>query len=353
MARWKPQIAVRAGDFRDFIDDANGLPPYRRRDTSDGRKPEMKLVSLAIAALGLAAAAAIVLHSAFGETSVADPATARCNAPAVRFGPTVGQARYREATVRFTCAGATIAGTLALPPGPGAHPAVVFVAGDGPSTRLTYRRAPLVRAFVRRGIAVLSYDKRGAGESQGVCCPGDSDHFNLLAADVDAAVNALRTRSDIARDRVGLIGASQAGWVVPLAVARAHHRVAFTALVDAPAVTGGEERRWSRLAGEDDEDAPPLTTERKRELERKLGAPSGFDPRPYLKRMDIPGLWLYGGQDRSIPADRSAAILRRTRPHGLEIVVFPRAGHGLLDVPPSDARALPTLVAWVQKVTVS
>ncbi|HEY3185267.1 MAG TPA: alpha/beta hydrolase [Gaiellaceae bacterium] len=311
----------------------------------------MKLVSLAVAALGLAAAAAIVLHSAFGGAPVADPATARCNTPTVHFGPTVTHARYREAPVRFTCAGATIAGTIALPPGPGMHPAVVFVAGDGPAGRLTYRGAPLVRAFVRGGVAVLSYDKRGAGESEGVCCPGDRDHFNLLAADVDGAVNALRMRSDIDRDHVGLLGASQAGWVVPLAVARSHHRVAFTALVDAPAVTGGEERRWSGLAGEEDEDAPPLTSARKRELEPKLGAPTGFDPKPYLMQMTVPGLWLYGGQDKSIPSDRSARILRRVRPHGLQIVVFPKAGHGLLDVPPSDKRALPTLVAWVQRVT--
>jgi hypothetical protein len=30
------------------------------------------------------------------------------------------------------------------------------------------------------------------------------------------------------------------------------------------------------------------------------------------------------------------------------VVVYPKAGHGLLDVPPTDPRALPTLVRWVR-----
>jgi pimeloyl-ACP methyl ester carboxylesterase len=315
-------------------------------------KKLLTIVSLATAVLGLAAVSAIALHSAYGGPSFDDPESARCNAPAVRFGPTIAHTRYREVTVRFTCAGTVIAGTLTLPPGAGPHPAIVFVHGSGEAGRYTWK-APFVRAFVRGGVAVLSYDKRGVGESEGVCCPGDSDHFNLLAADADGAVNALRRRSDIERDRVGLVGASQAGWVAPVAVARSRHRVAFTALIDAPAVSGGEERYYSEIAGEDDPDTPALTPERKRALERKLDAHgvSGFDPQPYLKQMTVPGLWLYGGQDKSVPADRSARTLRRVRPQGLEIVVFPKAGHGLLDVPPSDKRALPTLVAWVQRVT--
>jgi hypothetical protein len=318
--------------------------------TPTERKPEMKLAPLAVAALGLAVAAAIVLQQALGGPSVADPASARCTAPAARFGPTIAHTGYRETNVRFTCAGATIAGTLTLPPGRGPHPAVVFVHGSGEAGRYTWR-APFVQAFVRGGIAVLSYDKRGVGESQGVCCPGDRGHFNLLAADADGAVEALRARSDIERSHIGLIGASQAGWVVPLAAVRSRGHVAFTALVDGPAVSAGEERRWSELAGEEDSNAPALTAERKRELERTLGGASGFDPRPYLARMTTPGLWLYGGRDKSVPTDRSAAMLRSLHGKQFEVVVYPRAGHGLLDVPPSDERALPTLVAWVRNVT--
>jgi hypothetical protein len=33
------------------------------------------------------------------------------------------------------------------------------------------------------------------------------------------------------------------------------------------------------------------------------------------------------------------------------VVVYPKAGHGLLDVPPTDARAMPTIVAWIRLLT--
>src|SRR5205807_798381 len=91
---------------------------------------------------------------------------------------------------------------------------------------------------VRARVPVLQ--QAGVGQSQGVCCPGDSDHFNLLAADVVGAVNVLRMRSGIDTRQIGLLGASQAGWIVPIAAVHAH--VALTALVDTSTVTAGEER---------------------------------------------------------------------------------------------------------------
>jgi hypothetical protein len=77
--------------------------------------------------------------------------------------------------------------------------------------------------------------------------------------------------------------------------------------MDAPAVTTGEEEVWSDAAGE--EEPGPLTEQQKREAIQRLedAGPSGFDPAPYIERMQTPGLWLYGG------ADKSRA--RSTRPH--------------------------------------
>src|SRR5439155_461276 len=140
-----------------------------------------------------------------------------------------------------------LAGTLFLPQRAGSVPAVVYVHSSGETTRWTWQ-VPWVRQVVRAGIAFFSYDKRGIGESQGTCCPGDSSHFNLLAADADGAVAALRTRAEIDPLRIGFLGTSQAGWVVPLAVVRSSHRIAFMALADGPAVTTHEEQQWSELA---------------------------------------------------------------------------------------------------------
>jgi hypothetical protein len=199
---------------------------------------------------------------------------------------------------------------------------------------------------VQSGIAFFSYDKRGVGESEGVCCPGDDDHFNLLAADVTGAVNSLAARSDIDPDQVGVLGASQAGWVVPLSVAR-FGNVAFTALVDAPAVTTGEESLYSELTGEEEGGEGGESVEQATAEVRDEG-PSGFDPRPFLRRFTIPGLWLYGGADRSTPTTLNVEVLDQLAREGKDftVEVFPGADHGLLDVPPSDPDALPTLLDW-------
>ena len=214
----------------------------------------MKKVGLiaALVALVLVAASlvALVFLSRSSSHPFADPADARCNAPSVTFDSAVVLPTHREFGVRFTCVGAQLAGTLNVPLGRGPFPAVVWVHGAGESARLPYDGAPLVQALVDSGIAVLSYDKRGVGESEGECCPGDYGQFNLLAADVDGAVAALRSRPEIDPSRIGLLGASQAGWVVPLAAVRSNGRVAFTALVDAPAVSTGEEDLYSQETGE-------------------------------------------------------------------------------------------------------
>ena len=313
------------------------------------RLPARRLVLTAAAAVTLAALVTAVLLVLVRPGAVADPATARCDNPTVRSVASAHATDHDEVSIRFTCAGATLAATLTLPPGPGPHPAAVWVHGDGKASRLTYRGAPLVRALVAAGVAVLSYDKRGAGQSEGTCCPGDSGHFNLLAADAAGALHVLANRPDIDPTRLGFVGASQAGWVVPLAIARAGIPVRFSALADAPVVSHGQERLYSHLTGE--EGGKPSTLPMHAILDRvRDEGPSGFQPLPLLPAMTGSSLWLYGGQDRSQPTPLDVAILSQLRAHGMHATVreFPHAGHGLLDVPATDPAALPTLVAWVR-----
>ncbi len=294
--------------------------------------------------------AAVVLALSGCGSSVNDPESARCNSPRVTSGDKVVLADHAEVEIRFRCVGATLAGTLFLPKRAGPFPGIVYVHSSGEAERWRWD-VPWVPQIVGAGIAFFSYDKRGVGESQGRCCPGDQSHFNLLAADADGAVNALRKRAEIDPARIGFLGTSQAGWVIPLAVVRSQQRVGFIAVADGPAVTTHEEQQWSQLAGEDAASPPPLTIEKRAEITRQL-RPSGFDPVPLLERMTVPGVWVYGRQDRSQPAEKSAATLerlRQTRGKDFTVVLFPRAGHGLLDNPPSDPRAMPTLLAWIKK----
>src|SRR5204862_7553589 len=128
----------------------------------------------------------------------------------------------------------------------------------------------------------------GAAKSQVVCCAGDSGNFNMLPADVVAAVRVLRSRVDIDTQRIGLFGASQAGWIAPRAAVETH--VALLALASAPTVSERTANLYERLAS--GEQGQLSRAEISRRL-RDAGS-SGFDPLPYLKQLTVPGLWEFG-----------------------------------------------------------
>jgi pimeloyl-ACP methyl ester carboxylesterase len=180
---------------------------------------------------------------------------------------------HAEVAVRFSCVGASLAGTLYLPTGTGPHPALVWVHAAGPAERL--RWGTFTRKFLRNGFAVFSFDKRGVGQSQGDCCPGDHGHFNLATADTVAAVAAIRSRPKIDPRRTGLIGASQAGWIAPRAAVDSGH-VAFVVVAAPGVVSFDQEHRYEQLTGGAGSDKPFPSA---REIADKLGSPSGFDVR--------------------------------------------------------------------------
>lgn len=128
-------------------------------------------------------------------------------------------APYRSESISFAHNGATLAGDLWLPDSRDqAVPVVVIVHGDGAVGRASagYYQ-PYIDALLAAGIGVLSWDKPGVGESEG-------DWLSQTMADrsgeVAAAVNYLRCRPDINADAIGLMGFSQAGWVMAQALAQ-------------------------------------------------------------------------------------------------------------------------------------
>ena len=115
-------------------------------------------------------------------------------------------------------ASVTLAGTLTLPRGKGPFPCALLITGSGPEDRdeTVFGHRPfrvLADHLTRQGIAVLRMDDRGVGGSTGGSRGATSVDF---ASDALAGVEFLRTRAEIDKRRIGLIGHSEGGMIAPL-----------------------------------------------------------------------------------------------------------------------------------------
>jgi pimeloyl-ACP methyl ester carboxylesterase len=277
---------------------------------------------------------------------------------------------------------------LVLPLGEPPFPVVVLVHGSGKESAVdTYYNVYL---FAAHGIATLAYDKRGTGGSTGEF----DQNFHHLSDDTVAAVEWLRTRPEIDAERIHLAGYSQGGWISPLAASKTPgirsllinygpmvpiteedrwgYRYALyekgfgedaVAKVDrinqvlAAIVDRGEDR-WSELADLLDEADGQDWYEAVAGSDSMVGFVASsklplwvlrlyawwmmrgmddfvdrlYDPVPVVTDLDVPSLWIFGGEDSSMPSQDSIDILEELQRQGrpIQIEVFPQAEHGIL-----------------------
>ncbi|MDC6387938.1 alpha/beta hydrolase [Maribacter sp. PR1] len=150
---------------------------------------------------------------------------------------------YYTEEVTFTNkkANVELAGTLSLPQQEGVFPTVVLISGSGPQNRdeeLFGHRPFLVLAdyLTKNGIAVLRYDDRGTALSTGNFNSATSRDF---AEDVTAAVSFLKTRKEIDKNNIGLIGHSEGGIIAPM-VASSSQDITFIVLMAGVGIPGDE-----------------------------------------------------------------------------------------------------------------
>jgi len=255
-------------------------------------------------------------------------------------------------------AGVTLAGTVTTPRGTGPFPGVVLISGSGPHDRdssMMGHKPFLVLAdhLTREGIAVLRFDDRGTAQSGGDHASATPEDF---ASDALAALSFLSNRRNIADGKVGLIGHSEGALAAIIAVDRSD-TVAFLITLVGGALPGSESIRattaamgringapemviavnnqiYAALSGalaevKKSETAIPLMRKTARELFSTLDpamlAASGmnmtvidqmirqfdrpntrfvmsYDPRPALRRLNIPTLAVLGSRDPISPS---------------------------------------------------
>jgi uncharacterized protein len=275
--------------------------------------------------------------------------------------------------------------TLAASYSPSGSTAIVALHGAGGGTRddsLLYRH--LHEVLPAAGIGVVTFDRRGEGESTGDVSRG---RFSVQVKDALAVLDAV----DVGR--AGLWGLSQGAWIGPLA-AVASQRVAFLVLIASTGVTPSEQMMYAtaeqlRLAGYGEgvtKRALALRRAfedwvhgrgREREAELKAELLAGvdepwwpltflpptllddegcrlwieemdFDPRPVFARVRVPTLLFYGEADSWSPVTASIEAWRAARGDEADIVLISEAEHDLAlpggTLAPEYER---TLVEWL------
>jgi uncharacterized protein len=262
--------------------------------------------------------------------------------------------------------------------------AIVALHGAGEGTADSPLYSHLHTLLPPAGIGVVTFDRRGEGESTGDSTRG---RFAIQVEDALAVIDTIGAK------RVGLWGISQGGWIGPLAAAAAEE-VAFLVLIASTGVTPSEQMMYAvecqlRLAG-----YGPVVVARALELRRRfedwvhMRAPEpdeqlaaelwagvdepwwshvwlpptlldeesrrlwieemDFDPRPVFARVRVPTLLYYGAADSWTPVEPSVQAWRAARGDKVEIVVIPEAEH---DLTRPDGSLSPeyqrTLVEWL------
>ena len=116
----------------------------------------------------------------------------------------------------------SLAGTLTLPKNEGNYPIVILISGSGPQDRneeILGHKPFLVLAdyLTKNGIGVLRYDDRGVGKSTGNYAIATSED---LSTDVESAISYIKSRGDINKSSIGLIGHSEGGLIAPMVAAK-------------------------------------------------------------------------------------------------------------------------------------
>lgn len=294
--------------------------------------------------------------------------------------------RWEE--VRFTNGRVHLAGSLISPNMRGKYPAIILVHASGAEDREYL--LPFARFLIRHGIAVFGYDKRGVGDSTG---DWTTASFDDLAGDVIAAFRYLQTRTDIDHSQIGLLGWSQAGWVMPLAAVRARD-LAFLISISGAGVSAAEttidQARNEMVA----RGMRPVGVQQILELMKlqydyaqtgqgwdtyaaareklavRMGRPPDtfpgtqgdpywefirriyfYDPRPTIRRLKLPVLAIFGELDNNILAKKNRAAweaaLKEGEDRDYTLRIVPKADHLMLEAKLGSNAEMPSLQRFV------
>ncbi|RKN81194.1 alpha/beta hydrolase family protein [Ulvibacterium marinum] len=248
--------------------------------------------------------------------------------------PSLSDIDYSE--VFFTNEGddLKLAGMLMVPEGEGPFPTAVIIQGSGPSFRDNGWYLSVVKHLQDNGIAVIIPDKRGCEKSEGEWIGAS---FNELATDAISAIEYIKTQDRFEHAHIGLVGMSQGGWIAPVAATKSKD-VSFIASLSGATVSTDEQLLHEEVYNISEYTYPfiakmiaPTTTNRIKKMPH-FSAFAGFDPIPYLKKVDVPVLFAFGEGDKNVPVTASIERLEKNGLNDFEVITYPKGGHAIMDV---------------------
>ncbi len=210
-------------------------------------------------------------------------------------------------------------------------PAIILAHGSGPTTQ--YNLGYYIYLGLKMGMAVLACDKRGVGNSEGIYDPAVNHSkkvFADLASDLAAQLEWLKTQPEIDVTKIGMMGPSQAGWIMPIA-AKLDDSFRFIVSLSGPAVSVGEENYFSALTNEYNTPPGISIEEADKKLPEFKGEPL-YDPLPVLKELNTCILWQFGSHDRSVPVMASVRRLKKLNKPNYDIKIVQDVGHGSANI---------------------
>jgi pimeloyl-ACP methyl ester carboxylesterase len=269
-----------------------------------------------------------------------------------------------QTRIHFSAGDASLYGMLALPvKRSGPVPVVIFVHGDGPMPFDAFGYyQPIWTELAKQGIGSFSWDKRGVGGSEGNWL---DQSMADRASDVLHAIKFLQSSPDLQKpSSIGLIGFSQAGWVMPQ-ISRKQNAIDFTVLVSTAINWEQQGSYHQRMSGVKEYTDSLLTASLKKSLsyaeyqanytqqEQQNKLPENeflldkdrytfvtknwqSDATADLQKIDVPVLAIFGEDDLNVDIANSIehlqkALNRHAQPDQLTLKVYPQATHGLLD----------------------
>ena len=239
-------------------------------------------------------------------------------------------------------------GEISLDPNNQLHPVIVFLVGSGPNSTHTglytdFVRENLEQIFLQHGVALMYFDKRGVGLSEGRWHRTD---LYERADDARAAVKFLQQHPDIDPKRIGVVGHSQGGTVAQILGHLYGDSLAFIASLAAP--TYDTQLRITHeyyngfLCSSEPEEVARDKSEKKAISDlnwvnvfpliktwRHLSELSEFSPAPHLAQLRLPSYFAFAELDYYVSAEWGVSALKKAAGNSANttIQVFPGLDH--------------------------